>query len=89
MTKIGNLQLTLANAAATEAEERWKDHKRDCPRCSTAQRARQIPDMCRRGGLLYKDRNETAADLTRERELAKEPYPGQEPLFGPEDIPCA
>jgi hypothetical protein len=76
-----NLQLRLANTIAVEAEERWKHHKRDCPKCATAQRERKIPDMCRRGGLLYKDRNATAADLLKERKLAKEPMPGQEALF--------
>ena len=76
-----NLQLTLANSVAHDAEDRWKAHRRDCPKCADGQRKRKNGEMCNAGRMLYEDRCVTAADLAKERELAKQPLPGQEALF--------
>jgi hypothetical protein len=81
MAIIGNIQLRLANEIAKDTEDAWRGHRRDCPRCATAQRERKLENMCRAGGSLYDDRKAAAADLARERRLAKLPIPGQEVLF--------
>ena len=76
-----NLQLTLARAAARDAESKWKDHVRFCPPCSRASRARQWSDMCAAGTQARRELRDCRADVERERELAKLPAPGQEALW--------
>lgn len=77
-----NLQLTMARSAAADADDRWRAHRRDCPKCSGAQRSRKLPEMCGAGSKLYADMKACQADLAEERKLAKLPMPGQEALFG-------
>jgi hypothetical protein len=76
-----NLQLVLARAAAESADRRWRQHRPECPKCSSAQRARAPGMMCGAGRKLYDDMKACQADLVRERELDKLPLPGQQALF--------
>lgn len=86
MTKFENLQLRLARRAAEEAEKRWIEHKRDCPKCSSALRSRKPAEMCPRGFRLYSWRGESAAILVEERRLAELPFPGQDELFSESEV---
>lgn len=77
-----SIETTLARADARAAEDRWQAHRRDCPVCVTAQRKRKPAVMCGQGSGLYRDRGATARELERQRELDKQPIPGQGALFG-------
>jgi hypothetical protein len=81
-----NLQLVLARSAAADAQDNWRAHCRDCPKCISAMRARKPASMCNRGGILYADHKACQADLARERKLARQPLPGQEALFGEDEV---
>jgi hypothetical protein len=76
-------ETTEARAAAREADRDWREHKRSCPVCDSAQRARKPAAMCAAGSDLYRDRDraETAAEVPRQRELDRQPIPDQEVLF--------
>ena len=77
-----SIETTLARADARAAEDRWQAHRWDCPVCVTGQRRRKPAEMCDQGSDLYRDRDATARELERQRELDKQPIPGQGALFG-------
>ncbi len=81
-----NMQLTLARAAADEADRQWREHRDGCPPCQRAQRRRHVEEMCGRGGILYADRKAAADALKAERELAKQPIPGQGTLISDAEL---
>lgn len=81
-----SLQLTLANAEHRAADERWRDHKLGCPPCSAAQHTRKPEGMCRGGGVLYVSLKARERELTEERRLERLPMPGQEGLFGEDEV---
>lgn len=76
-----SIETTLARTQAMHAGVRWHGHRRDCPRCVTAQRARKPDQMCVAGVSLYQAHREAEAELTRQIELDQQPIPGQEGLF--------
>lgn len=76
-----SIQATMARAESADAERRWREHKAVCPRCSTAQRRRQQGQMCGQGAGVYSAMKSAAARLAQERELDKQPVPGQGELF--------
>ncbi len=74
-------QTTEARAAAREAARRWGEHKRHCPACSAAANARQFDKVCDPGRKLRQEHRDADRALRRERELDRQPLPGQEKLF--------
>jgi hypothetical protein len=71
-----SLQLTLANAAFRNAEDKWRYHRRHCPECAQASH-RRIPTTCSEGDRLREDFETCKADLAEERRMDKLPVPGQ------------
>jgi hypothetical protein len=76
-----NRELREAREAAQAADAAWKRHHRDCITCTRAKRERKLQDMCTPGWKAWADRRDTAAELNKQRELDKQPVPGQEALF--------
>jgi hypothetical protein len=76
-----SMETTLARIEARKAEEDWQDHRLGCAPCVNAVRRRQLGWMCRAGSAIYRARNAAAKELVRQRELDKQPSPGQEALF--------
>jgi hypothetical protein len=76
-----SMQTTLARAAASHAESEWKLHRRACPRCTRASRARQWDDLCRFGEPMRADMQAEQRKLAESRQLDKLPSPDQAPLF--------
>ena len=76
-----SIETTLARAQAMHAGTCWYDHRRDCPQCVTAQRARKPYRLCTAGAPLYAAHRQAEADLTRHIKLDKQPMAGQEAMF--------
>jgi hypothetical protein len=76
-----SMETTLARIEARKAEEDWADHKLGCAPCANALRRRQPGWMCAGGAGLYRAERTAAAELARQRELDKQPTPGQGALF--------
>jgi hypothetical protein len=75
------METSLASARARAAEKAWKDHYRQCPRCVRVIGSRAWDDLCRDGAELRGEHQEAAASLVVNRQLDKQPAPGQEALF--------
>lgn len=76
-----SIETTRARAQAMHAGTCWYGHRRDCPQCVTAQRARKPDRMCDAGRPLYAAHRQAEAELARQIELDKQPTPGQETLW--------
>ena len=74
-------ETTEARFAANAADQAWREHKRDCPRCMAAVRGRQWDQLCAGGGELRTEQTRTARELAENRKLDKLPSPDQEALF--------
>lgn len=81
MSTWENRALREARDAAKNADVAWGTHRRECIDCIRAQRRRAPQEMCNGGWKLYKARRDTAAEAAAERELARQPIPGQDSLF--------
>ena len=78
-----SLETTLANAAARDAERRWREHKGHCPRCTREARGRNWDGLCGSGYSLWTAHRASQEELAENRRLDKLPSPDQEELFPP------
>ena len=76
-----SMQTSLARASARAAEDDWRDHKRACATCQPAARRRAWADLCPDGSRIRADLGHARADLEQQRELDRQPVPGQGTLI--------
>jgi hypothetical protein len=81
MTIWENRSLRLARETARDAEQAWRGHKDHCFRCDDAAQRHKLEKCCGEGWAIYHTRRTTSETLEHERELAKQPVPGQNELF--------
>ena len=81
--RVGQVSGETAEArnVARQAERAWKEHLAGCPKCEISVRSRQPDLKCRDGQALYGIRTDANRELARNRDLDKQPAPGQEMLF--------
>lgn len=72
-----NMQTRIAQMAASGTAAAWKQHRSNCPSCSSKVRVN-----CAKGDRLYQDANKAAAELATARKLDKAVPLGQGVLFG-------
>ena len=70
-----------ARAIAVHAGVKWLGHKADCPRCARAGHAGgRGAGPCKNGAPLYLAYLAANKELAHQRELDRQPAPGQEPF---------
>lgn len=74
-------ETALARGQAEHAEREWRDHKRECSRCSAAARQRHWDGLCPMGTGCHGAHAEAQRELAENRRLDKLPAPDQQPLF--------
>jgi hypothetical protein len=74
-------ETTKARWAAQDAEQAWKRHRGGCPVCSMAAGKRRWAELCEWGGERYRERREALAGLDHNRQLDRQPTPGQGTLL--------
>ena len=72
-----SLETAMARAALRAREIAWTGHKRHCPACCGAARARNWAGLCDRGLIVHDELRAARADLERERQADAEPITGQ------------
>lgn len=86
MMSAMSLQTTLARATARATARLWRDHWYNCPVCERWVR-RRMGNGCTSGRLLRRDDQEAQAELAEQRELDKQPAPGQGELWSGNNWP--
>jgi hypothetical protein len=74
-------ETALASAQARKAAAAWRAHRADCSRCAQSARSSRGPGPCSQGAPLYLAHKSAQKELARNRELDKQPPPGQGALF--------
>jgi hypothetical protein len=70
-------ETTEARWAARDAEQAWKRHRGGCPVCSMAAGKRRWAELCEVGVVQLLAHRQAEAELTRNRQLDRQPTPGQ------------
>lgn len=86
MSRETDAALEQARGAAAD----WRAHRNACPKCTTAVRARKTLECCAAGRPLLAAKRNADIKLSRNRELDRQPTPGQLAIPGLEkgDQPC-
>ena len=74
-------ETTMARAMARYWADQYRYHLAGCWRCSDAVKRRAWRRLCDRGAALRTDKQEAEQELAVNRELDKQPVPGQERLL--------
>ena len=74
-------ETALASAQARKAAAAWRAHRADCSRCARVCPVQPGPGPCSQGAPLYLAHKSAQKELARNRELDKQPPPGQGALF--------
>jgi hypothetical protein len=81
MSAIGHRQLRWAQQDLTVLEKEWKAHRVHCVGCARSAVHRSAAMRCESGAAIAERLAALRAEVKRERELAKQPVPGQGELF--------
>lgn len=76
-----SLETTQARAEAARAEREWNAHRGHCITCIRAYRAHKPREMCPPGPALYAELKQAQAELAEQRDLDRQPIPGQGTLW--------
>jgi hypothetical protein len=74
-------ETTEARHAASQAAGKWTAHLSGCARCSTAARRGQWHELCQEGQPIRLAKNSADRALKENRELDRQPAPGQQAMF--------
>lgn len=82
MTKPpASLPTRIAGRAREDAASKWRDHRRNCPTCDNAARARRPRGMCDRGRGLNLDYAQADSDYRANTTADAAPNPDQGGLW--------
>lgn len=76
-----SLPTRIAARAREDAAGRWRDHRRNCPTCDNAARARRPRGLCARGRELNLDYAQADADYRANKAADEAPDPNQVTLW--------